>query len=74
MTRDGRLVLDLREAVIDDGETILIGKVSTKPRRCYKPGDMIVVENHYWRGHGALGHGGDDLMDWTTYRPTHATS
>jgi hypothetical protein len=63
MTRDGRIVLHLREAIIDDGETILIGDVSTKRRQCYKPGDMILTEKHYWRGRGAWGsHGGDDLM------------
>jgi len=63
MTRDGRLVLHLREAIIDDGETILIGDVSTKRRRCYKAGDIILTEQHYWRGRGAWGsHGSDDLM------------
>lgn len=63
MTRDGRIVLHLREAVIDDGETILIGDVSTKRRNHYKPGDIILTEHHYWRGRGAWGtHGGDDLM------------
>jgi hypothetical protein len=63
MTRDGRIVLHLREAVIDDGETILIGDVSTKRRSSYKPGDMVLTEKHYWHGQGGFGnHGGDDLM------------
>ena len=63
VTRDGRLVFHLREAIIDDGETILIGDVSTKRRSHCKPGDMILTEKHYWCGRGAWGtHGGDDLM------------
>lgn len=63
MTRDGRIVFHLRESVIDDGETILTGDVSTKPRRRYKTDDIIFTEKHYWRGRGAWGnHGGDDLM------------
>lgn len=63
MTRDGRIVINLREAVIDDGETILVGEVSTKCLRSYKPGDTILLEKHWWPGRGAWGnHGGDDLM------------
>lgn len=63
ITRDGRLVFRLREVIIDDGETILVGDVSTRRRRRYKNGDMILTEPHYWRGRGAWGrHGGDDLM------------
>ena len=64
MTRDGRFVFNLRKVIIDDGETILVGNVSTKRRRCYKKGDIIFTEKHYWLGLGAWGsHGGDDLMN-----------
>lgn len=63
MTRDGRLVLNLREAVIDDGETILIGEVTTRKYRSYKKEECMYVEEHFWRFRSAWGkHGGDDLM------------
>jgi hypothetical protein len=63
MTRDGRLVINLREAIIDDGETVLFGEVSRKPLARYKPGDIINTEKHWWPGRGAWGnHGGDDLV------------
>jgi hypothetical protein len=63
MTRDGRLVINLREAIIDDGEMVLFGEVSLKPLASYKPGDIINTEKHWWPGRGAWGnHGGDDLV------------
>lgn len=63
MTRDGRLVINLREALIDDGDTILLGEVSMKRLTRYKRGDVINTEKHWWPGRGAWGnHGGDDLV------------
>lgn len=62
LTRDGRLVVDLKEEVIGDGETVLVGKVSTRKMSEYRGGDMIVMERMYWVGGGFGVHGGDDLM------------
>lgn len=63
MTRDGRLVINLREATLDNCETILLGEVSQKPLARYKRGDIINTENHWWPGRGAWGnHGDDDLI------------
>lgn len=62
MTRDGRMVVDLREEVVGDGETVLFGKVSTRKMSEYRGGDMIVMERMYWVGGGFGAHGWDDLM------------
>ena len=60
-TRDGRAVLDLREATLD-GQTVLVGFV-TDEKRPFKRGHIIKGEHHWW-GAGGLGcHGGDDLVD-----------
>lgn len=63
LTRDGRLVVDLKEEVMGDGDTVLVGKVSTKRMSEYRGGEQIVMERMYWPLEGGFGvHGGDDLM------------
>lgn len=62
MTRDGRAVFNLHEAVINDGETILVGDVSVRRLRAYRKGDLILTEQHLWQGEGWGSHGGDDLI------------
>ena len=70
MTRDGRMVFELREAVINDGETVLVGYVTTKPWRRYKGGDEILTESHIWFFNGSgCNHGGHDLMTLKKCKP-----
>lgn len=63
LTRDGRLVVELKEEVMGDGETVLVGKVSTERILEYRHEEQILMERMYWPLEGGFGvHGGDDLM------------
>jgi hypothetical protein len=60
-TRDGRLVVRLREATLD-GRPVLIGDVTvTKPP--FKTGKELKTEHHYWEIGGLGINGDDDLVN-----------
>lgn len=59
-TRDGRIVFDLKRAILDDRE-ILIGKVTIGKPPFAKKG-IVKTERHYWERGGLGTHGGDDLV------------
>jgi hypothetical protein len=62
-TRDGRDVINLREAVLD-GRDVLVGDVATTKRKHYKNDQVVVhVESAYWEAGGLGKHGGDDLVN-----------
>ena len=60
-TRDGRHVVDLREAVLD-GKAVLGGRI-TASKPPWKRGRIIPVESAYWEAGGLGLHGGDDLIN-----------
>jgi len=64
ITRDGRLVINLKESVLD-GKKVLTGAVATK-KPPYKADEMVLLENHYWSSGGLGRHGGDDLLNFAT--------
>jgi hypothetical protein len=60
-TRDGRLVVRLREATLDD-RPILVGDVTvTKPP--FKSEHELKTEHHYWEIGGLGINGDDDLVN-----------
>ena len=61
ITRDGRLVIDLKQSVLD-GREVLTGSVGTK-KPPFKAGEMVFLESHYWENGGLGRHGGDDLLN-----------
>jgi hypothetical protein len=60
-TRDGRLVVRLKEAILD-GRVVLIGDVTVnKPP--FKSGKELKTEHHYWEISGLGINGDDDLVN-----------
>lgn len=60
-TRDGRLVVRLKEAVLD-GQVVLIGDV-TVDKAPFKKTVQLKTEKHYWRSSGLGINGDDDLVN-----------
>lgn len=60
-TRDGRVVVGLKEAVLD-GKKVLIGHVSVE-KPPFKKNKLIKIESSYWESGGLGIHGDDDLVD-----------
>jgi hypothetical protein len=60
-TRDGRLVVRLKEAVLD-GRVVLIGDVTVN-KAPFKKMAQLKTEKHYWEISGLGSNGDDDLIN-----------
>jgi hypothetical protein len=60
-TRDGRLVVRLKEAVLD-GRVVLIGDVTVN-KAPFKKMAQLKTEKHYWEISGLGSNGDDDLVN-----------